>query len=86
MGKKDITLKNYLSDTRRYADLLNGSIFQGKQVIHAEELQEAATVRSKSDHHAILERTNDIAMKQTQNGYGNLPDTGHPNRHERTDK
>lgn len=22
MGKKDITLKNYLSDTRRYADLL----------------------------------------------------------------
>ena len=68
MGKKDITLKNYLSDTRRYADLLNGSIFQGKQVIHAEELQEAATVQSKSDHNAILERTNDIAMKQTQDG------------------
>ena len=68
MGKKDITLKNYLSDARRYADLLNGSIFQGKQVIHAEELKEAATVQSKSDHYAVLERTNDITMKQTQDG------------------
>lgn len=47
MGKKDITLKNYFSDTRRYADLLNGSIFQGKQVIHAEELQETAAKEFK---------------------------------------
>lgn len=68
MGKKDITLKNYLSDARRYADLLNGSIFQGKQVIHAEELEETATVQSKSNRHVIVERTNDIAMKQTRDG------------------
>lgn len=68
MGKKDITLKSYLSDARRYADLLNGSIFQGKQAIHAEELQEAPTVQSKSDRHVIVERTNDIAMKQTRDG------------------
>lgn len=68
MGKKDITLKDYLSDTRRYADLLNGSIFQGKQIIHAEELQDTATVKSKSDQYAVIERTNDIAMKQTKDG------------------
>lgn len=68
MGKKDITLKDYLSDAKRFADLLNGSIFQGKQVIHAEELQEMPSVQAKSNHQAILERTNDIAMKQMQNG------------------
>ena len=68
MGKKDITLKDYLSDTKRYADLLNGSIFQGKQVIKASDLQNADTVRSKSDKQAVLERTNDITMKLTRNG------------------
>lgn len=48
MGKKDITLKDYFSDCRRYADLLNGSVFCGQQMIKAEELQEAGTVQSKS--------------------------------------
>lgn len=68
MSKKDITLKDYLSDTKRFADLLNGSIFHGKQIIHAKELQEIPTVQSKSDRQTIVERTNDIAMKQTQEG------------------
>lgn len=37
MGEKDITLKDYLSSPKRYADLLNGSIFQGRQIIDASE-------------------------------------------------
>ena len=52
----------------RYADLLNGSIFQGRQIIDAEELQDADTVQSKSDELSILERINDITMKQTKDG------------------
>lgn len=68
MGKKDITLKDYFSDCRRYADLLNGGIFCGQQIIRAEELQDTGTVQSKSDSHAVLERINDIAMKQTKGG------------------
>lgn len=68
MGKKDITLKDYFSDRRRYADLLNGSVFCGRQMIKAEELQDADTVQSKSDSGGVLERTNDIAMKQTKEG------------------
>lgn len=68
MGKKDITLKDYFSDSRRYADLLNGSVFQGEQMIRADELQGVDTVQAKSDALAVLERTNDIAMKQTKNG------------------
>lgn len=68
MGKKDITLKDYFSDAARYADLLNGSVFQGKQVICAGELQDADTAQAKSDALAVLERTNDIAMKQIKDG------------------
>lgn len=68
MGKKDITLKDYFADRNRYADLLNGSLFNGQQIIKSEELQDTDTVQSKSDNRAILERINDIAMKQTNNG------------------
>lgn len=68
MGKKDITLKDYLSDAGRYADLWNGSIFQGEQIIKGDELSEVNTVRSKSDRRAVIERSNDIAMKQTADG------------------
>ena len=63
MGKNDITLKDYLSEPKRYADLLNGSIFQGRQIIDADELMDADTVQAKSDEQAIIERINDITMK-----------------------
>ncbi len=68
MGKNDITLKDYLSEPGRYADLLNGSIFQGRQIIDADELSDAGTVQSKSDEQSIVERINDITMKQTKDG------------------
>lgn len=41
MGKRDIQEMNYLEDDRRFADLINGSIFQGRQVVKAADLQEA---------------------------------------------
>ncbi|MBD5514951.1 MAG: hypothetical protein HDR06_09930 [Lachnospiraceae bacterium] len=68
MGKNDITLKDYLSEPKRYADLLNGSIFQGRQIIDADELMDTDTVQSKSDEQTIMERINDITMKQTKDG------------------
>lgn len=68
MGKNDITLKDYLSDPRRYADLINGSIFQGRQIIDADELTDTDTVQSKSDEQTVVERVNDITMKQTRDG------------------
>ena len=36
--EKDLTKKNCLMDNERYADLINGLIFQGKQVLQAEDL------------------------------------------------
>ncbi|MEI3212428.1 MAG: hypothetical protein V8S42_09065 [Lachnospiraceae bacterium] len=42
MGKYDMCMKTYLQDKRRFADLFNGSCFQGRQVIRAEDLEEAS--------------------------------------------
>ena len=42
MGKYDRCMKTYLQDKRRFADLFNGSCFQGRQVIRAEDLEEAS--------------------------------------------
>ena len=38
MGKMDVLLKSYLGDARRYADLWNGGLFCGRQIVKAEEL------------------------------------------------
>ncbi|MDE7131629.1 MAG: hypothetical protein K2O65_07500 [Lachnospiraceae bacterium] len=68
MGKKDIGLKSYLQNTMRYADLWNGAVFQGKQMVKAEKLHEITPVHSKSDQEAVLERTGDLVMKQNHEG------------------
>lgn len=68
MGKKDIGLKSYLRNMARYADLWNGGVFCGKQIVKAEELQEMTPVRSKSDKQAVVERTGDLVMKQNYDG------------------
>ena len=42
MGKYDLCMKEYLQNKQHFADLFNGCCFHGKQVIKAEELQEAS--------------------------------------------
>lgn len=68
MGKKDIGLKVYFQNAVRYADLWNGAVFRGKQIVKAEELQEVTPVQFKSDKRAMLERTGDMVMKQSYDG------------------
>lgn len=68
MGSKDIGLKSYLQDAARYADLWNGGVFSGKQIVRAEELQEITPIYLKSDSNAILERAGDLVMKQNHDG------------------
>ena len=40
MGQKDLAQNDYLNDKTRFADMCNGIIFQGKNMIRPEELQE----------------------------------------------
>lgn len=37
---KDLTKERCLADNERYADLINGTVFQGKQLLHADDLQD----------------------------------------------
>ncbi len=39
MGKADIAVKNWLGNNERFADLFNGIVFGGRQVISPEELE-----------------------------------------------
>lgn len=72
MGKGDTAGKLWLSDKKRFADLFNGTIFYGKQVIKAEELE---MVRGESDiiltdkknQSRKIQRYRDIVMKSTFN-------------------
>ena len=41
MGIKDQVLKEYLEDCLRYADLMNGTVFGGRQIVQAEFLKRA---------------------------------------------
>lgn len=68
MGKRDLSLKAYLADPVRYADMYNGSIFGGAQVLDASQLEEAATVIAKVDGGVSLETTCDIVMRQKAGG------------------
>lgn len=40
MGKRNAAVNNWLSDNRRFADLFNGAVFDGRQIIRAEELED----------------------------------------------
>ena len=41
MGKKDEYQFDYLDDNHRFADQVNGALFQGRQVVKPEELEPA---------------------------------------------
>ncbi|MDE5894209.1 MAG: hypothetical protein K2H45_14930, partial [Acetatifactor sp.] len=68
MGRRDLSLKSYLSDPVRYADVYNGSVFGGVQVLDATQLEEAATVATKVDEGVLRETSCDIAMRQKAGG------------------
>jgi hypothetical protein len=43
MGNLDIVMKNFFKEKEKFADLFNGCIFQGEQVIEADQLKEINT-------------------------------------------
>ena len=68
MGTKDIVISDWLSDKVRFADLFNGTIFDGKQVILPEELEvikgESNIVfRDKKKRTYTIKRFRDVVMR-----------------------
>ena len=68
MGKADISVNNWLEEKERFADLFNGVIFEGKQVIQPNELEKISPVASVSTKNRRGKRRNvkkyrDVIMK-----------------------
>lgn len=65
--KTDVVLKDFWRQTERFADLFNAVVFQGKEVLKPEALQEmdtdmSGTIRFK-DYEESLVRTRDVVKK-----------------------
>lgn len=64
MGEKDILQKNYLAKPERFADLFNGALFDGAEILKAAELSEYDTVISKTESGMLIEKICDGGKKQ----------------------
>ena len=66
-GKKDTALKNFWRDNQRFADLFNAVLFNGKEVLKAEDLKEVDTDVSSiikfNDHIETVQRILDVVRK-----------------------
>lgn len=67
MGKRDLAGKIWLSDRKRYADLFNGTVFRGKQIVRPEDLElinsEADVILTdKNGKNKGIQRYRDIVM------------------------
>lgn len=68
MGKRDIVIKNWLSDKVRFADLCNGVLFQGKSIVKPLDLELIQSesdiiVRDKNKKDKFVQRFHDIVMR-----------------------
>ena len=68
MGKSNIAVKQWLRNKKRFADLFNGTIFQGEQIVLPEELEEidsesSIIVTDKNHKEKGVQKYRDIAMR-----------------------
>lgn len=67
MGKNDIYMKRWLSDKKRFADLMNGFLFGGKQVFSPQSLrfenkEQEIVLREPDGTEVAIHRYRDITM------------------------
>ena len=68
MGKSNAAVKNWISVKERFADFYNGTVFDGRQVVRAEELQEVSgesdlILRDTDGKAEELHRYRDVIMR-----------------------
>lgn len=73
--KPDIVLKNYWSDNEQFADIFNAVLFEGKQVIKPEELEDLDTEESSVLEHrdyaeSIKASRDNIKVGKKSTAYG----------------
>ena len=66
MGQKDITQKNFEAYNDVFSDIVNGTLFDGREVIKPEALVDAmAKSQYKADDNVIHEQERDVAKYWT---------------------
>ena len=70
MGKADVNVNIWLNEKKRFADLFNGVLYKGKQVIRPEELEEISPVASVSIKNRVgktrnMKKYRDIVMRHS---------------------
>lgn len=68
MGKSNAAVKNWISVKEGFADFYNGTVFDGRQVVRAEELQE---ISGESD---LILRDKDGKVWELKSIYPQLSD------------
>ncbi|MFI3212618.1 MAG: Rpn family recombination-promoting nuclease/putative transposase [Eubacteriales bacterium] len=67
LSKADVEFKEFWRDNNRFADLFNGSLFQGETILHAEDLKESDTdvsgVIETLEVRESLQRIRDVVKK-----------------------
>ena len=68
MGQADVNVNIWLNEKKRFADLFNGVLYKGKQVIRPEELEEISPVASVSIKNRVgktrnMKKYRDIVMR-----------------------
>lgn len=68
MGKQDFSVNRLFEDKEIFADFVNGSLFHGKQVLHADRLEllpseGGIAYVNRSGNERVLTRRRDICMK-----------------------
>ena len=68
MGKPDVALKQWLRNKVRFADLFNGIVFKGEQIIKPEELTQVNNeanilINDKNSKNHIEHRWRDLTMQ-----------------------
>lgn len=71
VGKKDLAVKRWLANKRRFADLCNAALFEGEQIIQPKDLEEADSesdviITDKNGKEKAIQRFRDIVMKWKQ--------------------
>lgn len=67
MGKSDVYMKRWLSNKERFVDLINGSLFHGKQIfsgdsLRAEDKEQRIMIRKSDGKEIAVQRYRDIIM------------------------
>ena len=68
MGKIDVVQMDFLRNPRHFADIWNGLVFNGKQVVKPDELAEISPVGLANSGEMNLKKTADMAMCRTVDG------------------